>query len=185
MTFLKRVMGLCETAVRTVPRGGDLKRGFVSRHRPAVRRERRGQITGWKREASARSARTRRSVRSSRGRPRTRSGIEYGIVGKWNLDRLPRCFRKAYNLPLSPRLPTASCHFKRVSNSVGNVRNLNIVQSRYAAAHLSPSAFNPSGDLLLARLRLVDAVSLLFRTERGRKASPEKFRHRTTVLILL
>jgi hypothetical protein len=31
-------------------------------------------------------------------------------------DRIPRCFRKAYNLPLSPRLLTASCHLKPFSN---------------------------------------------------------------------
>ena len=83
------------------PRGSsarrDLKRASSRNHRQAVRRKAARQIIGWKEEASARSARTRRPVGGSRARPGTAGvhglegqgtevhGIEQGNIEKWCL----------------------------------------------------------------------------------------------------
>jgi len=57
------------------------------RHRPAVRRNAVGQNHRLEEEVSARSARTRRRVRSSRGRPCAGriQDAQFGIVRKWHL----------------------------------------------------------------------------------------------------
>lgn len=64
----------------------DLTRDFVSSHRPAGRRNAVRHASAG-REAFARSARTRRSGRSSRGGPHTGGvyGIQYGIVCNWRV----------------------------------------------------------------------------------------------------
>jgi hypothetical protein len=74
-----------------MPCGGsarrDLKRDLVLRHRPAVRRDAVGQeMSGW-RKSFVRSARTRWSVRNSRGRARTGAvqTARCGIVEKCHL----------------------------------------------------------------------------------------------------
>jgi len=59
---------------------------------------------------------------------------------KMDFDGIPRWYRKAYNLPLSPRLPTARCRLTCVTSSAASW--LQIVQGRYAG-HLSSYLLNP------------------------------------------
>ena len=67
---------------------------FRSGHRSTVRRSAVGQIIGWRKKPSARSARTRRSVRSSRGRwagnniwgVRDALGVRYDLVRNTNVE---------------------------------------------------------------------------------------------------
>ena len=77
----------------------DLKRGFVSSHRPAVRRNAVGQIIragrGSVREVSAYSC-PERAPEAARRR-NVRRPIRYRL--KMAFDRISRCFRKACNPP--------------------------------------------------------------------------------------
>jgi hypothetical protein len=114
--------------------GGDLGRGFPFRHRPAVRRQRRvadhGLEEGDLREVSAYSTVCPESAREAAYSQRPTALISMPAIPRHSIwhhrkmksDRPPR-FRKACNLPVPPRLPTASCPSTRVSISVGNAPN--------------------------------------------------------------
>ena len=133
----------------------DLKRGFVSSHRPAVRRNAVGQIIragrGSVREVSAYSC-PERAPEAARRR-NVRRPIRYRL--KMAFDRISRCFRKACKPPLSPRLLPASCHPTCVSNSVGRVRTSKSF-SRHAAL-FSPSVLTRPLASPSARLQLAGA----------------------------
>jgi hypothetical protein len=106
-----------------------------------------------------------------------------GFRLKRALDQKARWFRKACNLPASPRLPAASCHLTCVSNSVGRVQTAKSF-SRYAAS-LSPSVSTCPRASPSAVPGWLKCVSLLFEANETRMPRFEKFRHRTTLPILL
>ena len=107
-----------------------------SRHRPAVRRQRRVADHGLEernlREVSAYSTVCPEPAREAAYSQRPliqKHSIRYHL--KMRSDRPPR-FRKACNLPVLPRLPTASCHSARVSISSATSETLNRSAARRA-----------------------------------------------------
>jgi hypothetical protein len=168
-----------ETAAQGSPRGATSSKASSFRHRPAVRRNAVGQIIGWKEKLREVSAYSTVGPEFAWEAARRRQPIRHRL--KMDCDRIARSFRKACNLPLSPWLPATSCSFYvcfKFSHDAWNLRT-----SSCYVAHLSPS-FQPAHVLRLWRVRLAGAY--LSCSKRTRlTASPEKFRHRTTVPILL
>lgn len=122
--------------------------GFVFRHGSAIRRQRRVAGHGLEerdlREVSAYSTVCPEPAREAAYSQRPvalipkRSLPRHSIRQHWKMktDRPPR-FRKTCNLPVPPRLPTASCPSTRVSISVGNAPN---PKSFSRPPHLNPSS---------------------------------------------
>ena len=129
----------CENAVQVFCAGATSSEACVFSHGPAVRRKCRGADQRFEvrsfREVSAYSTVCPELARGAVHWRRLRRPIRHHL--KMALVRISRRFRKACNLPLSPRLPTASCHLTCVSNSADHVRTLKSF-SRHAAS------FNPS-----------------------------------------
>ena len=172
MTFLKREIVELMKSARQILRQQRPRSGLVFRHRSAVRRQRRVADHGLEerdlREISAYSTVCPEPAREAAysQRPVALNPMpaipRHSIRHHWKMkfDRPPR-FRKACNLPVLPRLPTASCPSTRVSISVGNAPN---PKSFSRPPHLNPSSV-PSVHLLrLQRLpgSSVATVFLLF-----------------------
>ncbi len=147
----------------------------------------RTQIVRLEEEASARSARTQRSIRSSRGRPRAGCvvyGVPYGIVGKWHLIEYRDDTIKHATSP-----SRHDCSQQVVISRVFQIQSIAIEHkksfSRFAAASFSPFVNTPTNTSTYASPSR-DCCSYLSCSKRARRdAPPEKFRHRTTALILL
>jgi hypothetical protein len=133
-------------------------------------------------KALARLARTRRSVRSSRRRPRASGvqGIQHGFVQKGLWIKNCDAFVRHTTSPHLPRLTTASRHSSCQIRSATTELNS---YSRYAIP-LRPPHFTPFACFAF------DAVGgplhlFLVRSHRDACFSPEKFRHETPTPILL
>ena len=86
---------------------------------------------------------------------------------RWTIRQMPRRFRKACNLPVSPRLLAASCHPACVQNRRVRYRPFGRYTSSLSPSKLSPARGWPSPRSVECLFSLVD------------ETSPEKFRHNT------
>src|SRR6266481_706512 len=134
----------------------------------------RTQIVRLEEEASARSARTQRSIRSSRGRPRAGCvvyGVPYGIVGKWHLIEYRDDTIKHATSP-----SRHDCSQQVVISRVFQIQSIATEHkksfSRFAAASSSPLVITrPLTRPLMLRLRMIAVwlyVSLLFKASEAR-----------------
>ena len=136
------------------------------------------------REAFARSARTRRSVRSARGGPRTgniQSG-QYVIGGDWHLidhrDDPVKHTASPSRLDCSRRVVILRV-FQIQSATPEAENRSDAIPLRSARSFLTRSWASPCA------LSVGRRVSLLFEASETRMPHLEKFRHRTTFPILL
>src|SRR5882762_6240114 len=139
----------------------------------------RTQIIRLEEEASARSARTQRSIRSSRGRLRTGYvvcgvpyvGVPYVIVGKWHLIEYRDDTIKHATSP-----SRHDCSQQVVISRVFQIQSIATEHkksfSRFAAASSSPLVITrPQTRPLMLRLRTIAVwlyVSLLFKASEAR-----------------
>src|SRR6266404_8679311 len=134
----------------------------------------RTQIVRLEEEASARSARTQRSIRSSRGRPRAGCvvySVPYGIVGKWHLIEYRDDTIKHATSP-----SRHDCSQQVVISRVFQIQSIAIEHkksfSRFAAASSSPFVITrPQTRPLMLGLRAIAVwlyVSLLFKVSEAR-----------------
>jgi hypothetical protein len=125
---------------RGCPARRDLKPGFRLQPQTSRSATRRTQVIRLEEEASARSARTQRSIRSSRRRPRTGCvvyGVPNGIVGKWHLIEYRDDTIKHATSP-----SRHDCSQQVVISRVFQIQSIAIEHkksfSRFAAASFSP-----------------------------------------------
>ena len=159
-------------------------RGFVFSHRPAGRRDAAGKIIRLEEEGSARSVRTQRSIRSSRQRTRA-DGVQwvpFSLVEKWYLIEY-----RVDSIKHATSPSRRDCSQQVVISREFQIQSIaSKHQNRSAASPprwLSPVTTCPPASPS-ARLRSAVRISLA-QSERGAMPLLEKFRHKTTVLILL
>ena len=140
------------------------------------------------REASARLARTRRPVRSSRGRPYAGGlhGIQRVFDGKWLVIKVQDNDFVRHTTSPSRRGTTASRHSKSIQMRSGDawssINELN--QSSSYAIRSARSVLTPL--TCFTSLPSVNSASYFsYSTQPGRERPPEKLRDKPPLLILL
>jgi len=174
-----------KAAVRRFPRGGTSS-GIHLRPQTSARHDAARQVIGLEEKRPAGSARTRRSVGNSRRRPRIRSvrciqGNTQGAHQYGNLIVRRDDFVKHTTSP-SHRDRSQQVVIPDVSQIASATSDLSIRSD----GRRVPQSVRTPRPLLRVRRRWIWLVRISLASNRtGRDAPPEKFRHRTTALILL